>query len=142
MEEIAKAGILTGISMMPMYERMYPHPTAGHGGVRTGDPHAVGRRICDLCRQYGMPDRVPRSIIAGDKRMLNNQIVEALANQCCSPSRGAGECAGAEGVGVSQGGVGDRGHGAGDRVPLPADEAASRGTGEDRECWAEAGGGG
>ena len=27
-------------------------------------------------------------------------------------------------------------------VPLPADGAASRGTGEDRECWAEAGGGG
>ena len=82
MEEIAKAGILTGISMMPMYERMYPHPTAGHGGVRTGDPHAVGRRIRDLCKPYGISDRMPRPIIPGDKRALNKRVVEALANQC------------------------------------------------------------
>jgi len=137
MEQIAKAGILTGISMMPilpglcdtdenleatirctanhggkfvvaggltladqqreyffgilrerfpdllpLYERIYPHPTASYGGVRSGDPHAIGRRIRDLCRQYGISDRMPRPIIPGDKRALNKRIVEALANQC------------------------------------------------------------
>jgi len=137
MEQIAKAGILTGISMMPilpglcdtdenleatirctanhggkfvvaggltladqqreyffgilrerfpdllpLYERIYPHPTASYGGVRSGDPHAIGRRIRDLCRQYGISDRMPRPIIPGDKRALNKRIVEALANEC------------------------------------------------------------
>lgn len=137
MEQIAKAGILTGISMMPilpglcdtdenleatirctanhggkfviaggltladqqrdyffgvlrdrfpdllpLYERMYPHPTTSYGGVRSGDPHAMGRRIRELCRQYGISDRMPRPIIPGDKRALNKRIVEALANQC------------------------------------------------------------
>ena len=137
MEQIAKAGILTGISMMPilpglcdtdenleatirctanhggrfviaggltladrqrdyffdvlrdrfpdllpLYERMYPHPSTTYGGIRTGDPHVIGRRIRDLCRQYGISDRMPRPIIPGDKRALNKRIVEALANQC------------------------------------------------------------
>jgi DNA repair photolyase len=137
MEQIAKAGILTGISMMPilpglcdtdenleatiratanhggrfviaggltladqqrdyffgvlrerfpdllpLYERMYPHPTTSYGGIRTGDPHVIGRHIRDLCRQYGISDRMPRPIIPGDKRALNKRIVEALANQC------------------------------------------------------------
>jgi len=68
--------------LLPLYERMYPHPTASYGGVRSGDPHAIGRRIRDLCRQYGISDRMPRPIIAGDKRALNKRIVEALANQC------------------------------------------------------------
>jgi hypothetical protein len=137
MEQIAKAGILTGISMMPilpglcdtdenleatirctanhggrfviaggltladqqrefffgvlrdrfpdllpLYERMYPNPTTSYGAVRSGDPHATGRRIRELCQQYGISDRMPRPIIPGDKRALNKRIVEALANQC------------------------------------------------------------
>jgi len=137
MEQVAKAGILTGISMMPilpglcdtdenleatirataehggtfvvaggltlsdqqreyffgvlrdrfpdllpLYERMYPHPTASYGGLRTGDPHTIGRRICELCQQYGISDRMPRPIIPGDKRGLNKRVVEALANEC------------------------------------------------------------
>jgi DNA repair photolyase len=135
MERIAKAGILTGISMMPilpglcdtdenleatvrrtaghggqfviaggltladqqrdyffgvlrdrfpdvlpLYERLYP--TGSYGPVRSGDPHAIGRRIRELCRQYGISDRMPRPIIPGDKRTLNKRIVEALANEC------------------------------------------------------------
>jgi len=135
MEQIAKAGILTGISMMPilpglcdtdenleatvrwtaehggrfvlaggltladqqrdyffgvlrerfpdllpLYERLYP--AGAYGPVRSGDPHAIGRRICELCRQYGISDRMPRPIIPGDKRALNKRVVEALANQC------------------------------------------------------------
>jgi len=56
--------------------------TASYGGVRSGDPHTIGRRIRELCRQYGIADRMPRPIIPGDKRALNKHIVEALANQC------------------------------------------------------------
>ncbi|MBN1656869.1 MAG: hypothetical protein JXA93_00635 [Anaerolineae bacterium] len=61
---------------------MYLHPTASHGGIRTGDPHAIGRRIHELCAQYGISDRMPRPIIPGDKRALNKRVVEALANEC------------------------------------------------------------
>jgi hypothetical protein len=50
--------------------------------VRSGDPHAIGRRVRELCRQYGISDRMPRPIIPGDKRALNKRIVEALASQC------------------------------------------------------------
>jgi DNA repair photolyase len=68
--------------LLPLYERMYPHPTASYGGIRTGDPHAIGRRIRELCQQYGISDRLPRPIIPGDKRALNKRIVEMLANEC------------------------------------------------------------
>jgi hypothetical protein len=34
-----------------------------------------------LCRQYGISDRMPRPVILGDKRALNQRIVQALANQ-------------------------------------------------------------
>ena len=54
---------------------------AARGPVLSGDPHAIGRRIGELCRQYGITDRMPRPIIPGDKRALNKRIVEALANQ-------------------------------------------------------------
>ena len=135
MEQIAKAGILTGISMMPilpglcdtdenleatirctanhggrfvlaggltladqqrdfffrvlrerfpdlvpLYERLYP--AGSYGPVRGGDPHAIGRRVRELCRRYGISDRMPRPVIPGERRELNKRIVEALANQC------------------------------------------------------------
>jgi len=66
--------------LLPLYERLYP--AGSYGAVRSGDPHAIGRRIRDFCRQYGISDRMPRPIIPGDKRALNKRIVEALANQC------------------------------------------------------------
>jgi DNA repair photolyase len=135
MEQIAKAGILTGISMMPilpglcdsdenlkatvrwtanhggqfvlaggltladqqrefffgvlrhrfpdllpLYEQLYP--SGSYGPVHSGDPHAIGRRIRELCRRYGISDRMPRPIIPGDKRALYKRIVEAPANLC------------------------------------------------------------
>jgi len=42
----------------------------------------VGRRIQELCKQYGISDRTSQPIIPGDKRALNKRIVEALANEC------------------------------------------------------------
>jgi hypothetical protein len=68
--------------LLPLYERLYP--AGSYGPVRSGDPHAIGRRIRELCRRYGISDRMPRPIIPGDKRALNKHIVEALANQCYS----------------------------------------------------------
>jgi hypothetical protein len=49
--------------------------------VRSGDPHIIGRRVRELCQQYGISDRMPRPVIPGDKRALNKRVVEALANQ-------------------------------------------------------------
>jgi hypothetical protein len=60
---------------------MYPHETASYGGIRSGEPHAIGRRIRELCAQYGISDRMPRPIIPGDKRALNKRVAEALANE-------------------------------------------------------------
>jgi DNA repair photolyase len=68
------------LDLLPLYERLYP--AGSYGPVRSGDPHATGRRIRELCRQYGISDRMPRPIIPGDKRALNKRIVEALANEC------------------------------------------------------------
>jgi hypothetical protein len=65
--------------LVPLYERLYP--LGSYGAVRSGDPHRIGRRIRELCQQYGISDRIPRPIIPGDKRALNKRIVEALANQ-------------------------------------------------------------
>ncbi|MBN1813970.1 MAG: hypothetical protein JXA14_19190 [Anaerolineae bacterium] len=66
--------------LLPLYERLYP--AGSYGAVRSGDPHAIGRRVRELCRQYGISGRMPRPIIPGDKRALNERIVEALANKC------------------------------------------------------------
>ena len=46
--------------LLRLYEQMYPHPTASHGGIRSSDPHTIGRRDRDLCRQCGISDRMPR----------------------------------------------------------------------------------
>jgi hypothetical protein len=63
---------------------MYPHPTASYGGLRSGDPHALARRVHELCQQYAISERMPRPINPRDKRALNHRIVEALANECYS----------------------------------------------------------
>jgi DNA repair photolyase len=65
--------------LVPLYERLYP--SGSYGPVSSGDPHAIGRRIRELCQQYGISDRMPRPIIPGDKRALNKRVVEVLANQ-------------------------------------------------------------
>jgi hypothetical protein len=65
--------------LLPFHERA--HPAGSYAAVRSGDPHILGRRIHELCRPYGISDRMPRPIVPGDKRALNKRIVEALANQ-------------------------------------------------------------
>lgn len=67
--------------LLPLYNRFYPN--GSYGPVRN-DPHAIGRRIRELCRSQGITDRMPRPIIPGDKRALNKRIVEALAEEIYS----------------------------------------------------------
>jgi DNA repair photolyase len=67
--------------LMPLYTRLYPD--GSYGPVRS-DPHALARRIRELCHQHGIRDRIPRPIIPGDKRALNKRIVAELAEEIYS----------------------------------------------------------
>jgi DNA repair photolyase len=64
--------------LVESYERLYP--SGSYGPVRSNWKETA-LRIGELCRQYGIADRMPRPIIPGDKRTLNKRIVEALADQ-------------------------------------------------------------
>jgi len=59
----------------PLSERLYPAGSCGV--VRSGDLQAIGRRMRELRRQYGIADPpdggVPRPINPGDKRALLQQ---------------------------------------------------------------------
>jgi DNA repair photolyase len=64
--------------LVPLYERLYPpgsYAASGWAWPR------VAQRIQAFCQQYHLTDRMPRPIIAGDKRALNKRIVEKLAKQ-------------------------------------------------------------
>jgi DNA repair photolyase len=60
------------------YRSLYP--VGSYGPVRS-NWHKIALRLRELSEQHGIRDRMPRSIIPGDKRALNKQVVEALANQ-------------------------------------------------------------
>jgi DNA repair photolyase len=61
--------------LVPLYTRLYP----ANSYAQAQPWHRVGMRIHDYCQQMGISDRIPRPIIAGEKRELNKRIVEALA---------------------------------------------------------------
>ena len=63
------------------YETLYP---AGSYGPSEGSWRPTARRVRELCAEYGIRDRVPRPIVAGDKRTLNKRLVEWLANEAYS----------------------------------------------------------
>lgn len=135
MEEIAKAGILTGTVAMPLLPVLCDSNqnlaalakwTAGHGGsfilgggltladqqkefffhylekicpellhvyernypmgsyAQAQGWRQTGLRLREYYQQEGIPDRIPRPIIDGEKRSLNKRIVEQLANQVYS----------------------------------------------------------
>jgi len=60
-----------------LYERLYPPGSYTAAGY---DQRSVGLRIRELCGRFGLRDRIPRPILAEDKRRLNKRVVEALAN--------------------------------------------------------------
>jgi len=64
--------------LLPLYQARYP---AGSYGPAWGNWHATALRVKELCAHYHIRDRMPRLLIPGDKRALNKQVVEALANQ-------------------------------------------------------------
>jgi DNA repair photolyase len=64
--------------LLPLYTRLYP---AGSYS-QSKSWKQVGLRIREFCQAEQISDRIPRPIIPGEKRSLNKQIVEALANQC------------------------------------------------------------
>ena len=64
--------------LLSLYERSYP-PGSYSQAQAWGK---TGLRIREFCLQAGISDRMPRPVIAGEKRILNKRIVELLANQC------------------------------------------------------------
>ena len=65
--------------LLSAYEKHYPRGKS-YGAV--GDKwHRTALKIRELCGKYGISDRMPRPIIAGDKRAKNKHIVEIFANK-------------------------------------------------------------
>ncbi len=63
--------------LLPIYEHLYPA-----GSYAQAQPwRPIGLRIHEFCLLAGITDRIPRPIIPGEKRSLNKQIVEKLANK-------------------------------------------------------------
>jgi hypothetical protein len=60
------------------YEALYP---AGNYGPSQEAWRRVANRVRELCASFGIRERVPRPIVAGDKRALNKRLVEWLADQ-------------------------------------------------------------
>ena len=61
-----------------LYRSLYP---AGSYAPAGDYNRRLGRRVRELCLQYGLADRIPRPIIPGDRRALNKRVAERLANQ-------------------------------------------------------------
>ena len=62
--------------LLDLYETVYPKGSYGPSGWKS-----TALRVRELCEQVGIPDRIPRPIIPGDKRALNRRVAEALANR-------------------------------------------------------------
>jgi hypothetical protein len=125
--------------LLPLYERMYPHPSITYGGLRTGDPHVIGRRIRELRKQYGISDRMPRPVIPDGKRAHLRQAHRRGAGQrVLLATRGAGQCLWPTYLGLPQGRLGHRRPGTGCGADLPGD--GTEGARGDRERGATVGG--
>ncbi len=71
---------LAGIApeLLGRYQALYPPRSYAPTGEYWTK---IARRIRELCRKYGIRDRIPRPIIPGDKHARNKRIVERLADQ-------------------------------------------------------------
>ena len=67
--------------LLSTYQRLYPSKSYGPAGDGWRE---TGLRVREGCAKYGIPDRMPRPIIPGDKRALNRRLVERLANKVYS----------------------------------------------------------
>jgi DNA repair photolyase len=64
--------------LLPSYRRLFPTKSYGQVGSVWRE---TALRVREGCAKYGIPDRMPRPIIPGDKRALNRRIVELLADK-------------------------------------------------------------
>jgi DNA repair photolyase len=64
--------------LLASYQQLYPQGSYGAAGYQWRE---LALRVREACAKYGISDRIPRPIIPTDKRALNKQIVEKLANQ-------------------------------------------------------------
>jgi len=64
--------------LLATYQRIFPPKSYGPVGDGWRE---TALRVRESSAKYGIPDRMPRPIIPGDKRALNRRIVEWLANK-------------------------------------------------------------
>jgi hypothetical protein len=64
--------------LLDRYQALYP---AKSYGPTWGRWREKALRVKELCEAHGISDRIPRPIIPGHKRALNQRVVEALANK-------------------------------------------------------------
>ena len=64
--------------LLPTYRTLFPAKSYGPVGDGWRE---TALRVREECVKYGIPDRMPRPIIPGEKRALNKRVVEVLANK-------------------------------------------------------------
>jgi len=65
--------------LVPLYEKLYPvGKSYGPAGDYWGP---LARRVAEYCQKHGIPDRMPRPIIPGDKHATNKRLAEYLADE-------------------------------------------------------------
>ena len=64
--------------LLSAYQRLYPPKSYGPVGDSW---RATALQVREGCAKYGLPDRMPRPIIPGEKRALNKRVVEILADK-------------------------------------------------------------
>ena len=64
--------------LSPLYRNLYPqnsYAPAGDYWLK------IGRMVREICAKVGIPDRMPRPVLLGEKRALNKQAAELLADR-------------------------------------------------------------
>ncbi len=67
--------------LLPLYRRLYPDNSYGPKGDAW---LKIGRMVREICAKVGIPDRMPRPILPGEKRALNKRAAELLADRAYS----------------------------------------------------------
>jgi len=65
--------------VVPLYQQLYPAQT--YAPADQDYNAGIGLKVAELCEKYGIRDRQPRFIPAGDKCAVNKRIAEMLADK-------------------------------------------------------------
>lgn len=68
-------------SLLALYQKLYPNKSYGPAGNTW---LKIGRQVREICQKVGIPDRMPRPILAGEKRALNKRVAEMLSDKTYS----------------------------------------------------------